>query len=112
MDAVPPKPPKRGWYWDPQELEFNLGLRERWRRNIMVLEPEHVYRLRWWDGQSWTDKTLRNCYLRGKTGLPYAAGPTTRFHPLTPELQRRGWRIWAIAMALAAIVALVSALAR
>ena len=112
MDEGTPRPPKRGWYWDPQELEFNLALRESWRRRGMVLTPENVYRLRWWDGERWTEKTQRNRYLRGVSGLPWFVGPATRFWPMTPERNRRGWIIWSVGMVLAAVVALVSMLAK
>ena len=112
MDVPPPNPPKPGWYWDPAELAFNLALRETWRRRGMYLGPENVYRLRRWDGTAWTEETLRNRVLRGITGLPYLAGPSTRFHPVTPQKSGRGWTIWLIAMLLAGVVAIVSMLTR
>jgi hypothetical protein len=75
VPAGTPTPGKPGWYWDPEELDFNLALRESWRHRGMVLAPENVYRLRWWDGERWTEKTERNRVLRGLSGLPYSPGP-------------------------------------
>lgn len=111
MDAVPPTPKKPGWYWDPRELDYNLALRERWRREIMFLGPE-TFRLRRWDGLTWTADTLRNYTMRRGSPLPYFLGPTTRIHPLTPEQSRQNLRVWAVLMVLSTLVALVSALTR
>lgn len=110
MDGVPPTPEKPGWYWDPWELEYNLGLRERWRQQILFLGQEN-FRLRRWDGQAWTADTLQNYTLTG-AALPHFVGPTTRIHALTPERAKSNLKIWAVLMVLSSAVALVFAVVK
>jgi hypothetical protein len=112
MDGVPPTPTKPGWYWDPQELEYNLAVREAWRRQGFYLGRDNGFRLRRWDGGRWTDETVRNPQLRGINALPHVIGPTSRLHPMTPERTRRGWWIWGTAMVLAGAVAVASMVMR
>jgi hypothetical protein len=107
-----PSPMKPGWYWDPVELDFNLALRERWRRQLLVTDQENAYRLRRWDGVSWTDETLRQRALRGTTAFPYFAGPSTRLYPVTPAQSKRGWWIWGIAMVLSLVALAVATVVR
>ena len=109
MSETPQQP---GWYWDPQELAFNTWLREKWQREGMYLGPENTYRLRRWDGLRWTEETMRDYQARGVSSLPYAVGPTTRMHPITPKQARRGWWIWSVLMVLAGAFALAHALLR
>ena len=107
MDADAPSPGKPGWYWDPSELEVNRELRERWRRELMVLDADNVFRLRRWDGSSWTDDTLRQYQARGVSSLPYSVGPTTRMYPITPEQAKRRLKLWAVGMILATLGAVI-----
>ena len=107
MNAVPPTPGKPGWYWDPRELEFNLRVRERWRRNVLYLAPDNMYRLRRWDGRSWTDDTLQRYRAYGLTGLPYLVGPTSRMHPETPRDTGRRLKLWVVLMTLSSVGVLV-----
>ena len=108
MDGWTPTPAKPGWYWDPQELEFNLSVREAWRRRGFYLGPDNGFRLRRWDGARWTEETLRNPQLRGINAFPQLIGPATRLHPMTPARTRRGWIIWSVAMVLAGLVAILT----
>ena len=94
--------PQPGWYWDPQELAFNTWLGEQWRRQGLYLGDENVYRLRRWDGQRWTDDTLRGYATRG-VALPHDAGPGTLIRPITPEANRRAYAVWAVLMVLAVV---------
>ena len=103
MNAVPPTPGKPGWYWDPRELEFNLRVRECWRRNVLYLAPDNLYRLRRWDGLSWTEDTLQHYRAYGMTALPYLVGPATRIHPETPGESRRRLKLWVIVMTLSSV---------
>ena len=94
MAGTPRKP---GWYWDPQELEYNLALRKKWRRQLLLTEHE-AYRLRWWDGRGWSDETLTDYSLRRRNSIPHLLGPTTPIEPLTPAQARRNLIIWAVLM--------------
>jgi hypothetical protein len=109
---VSPTPSEPGWYWDPQELAFNTWLREQWISQGLYLGAENVYRLRRWDGQRWTDDTLRGYVTRGRSSFPHTAGPTTRIHVITPEASRRAFRVWAVLMVLASVGALLLQLLR
>jgi hypothetical protein len=104
------RPGKPGWYWDPWELEFNLATRERWQQQIFPQEP-CTYRLRRWDGQTWTPDTLHEYWMKGMTAVPHLMGPTTRVDPLTPSVARRNLKIWAACMVLGALALLVVELA-
>lgn len=107
MDDPPPTPKRPGWYLDPCESAFNDALRERWRRQVLYLGPENVYRLRRWDGQAWTDETLRNYQATGPSAFPYLVGPTTRIYPITPDRAKRGLKIWAVLMTVSIVGALL-----
>ena len=98
-----PSTRKRGWYWDPHELEHNLALREKWRSQL-ILTAHESYRLRWWDGTAWTSETLSDFTLRGRHSIPHLLGPDTPVNPLTPEDAARGLKLWAALMVLATIV--------
>lgn len=110
MDQVHPTPEKPGWYWDPWELEHNVALRERWRRQLLLIEPA-AYRLRRWDGHTWTGETLREYTLRGTT-VPHLMGPTTPVRVLTPAQVARNLKIWAVLMVVCTVVMLGSQLVR
>jgi hypothetical protein len=109
MDAAQPTPDKPGWYWDPREIEHNLALRERWCNEVILTEPA-AYRLRRWDGLTWTDETLREYTLQGLGNVPHLIGPTTPINPLTPAVAARNVKIWAALMVVGAVVLLVTQL--
>jgi hypothetical protein len=110
MEQTAGTPNRPGWYWDPEHLQYNLALRQRWRRDVFPSGPA-TYRLRRWDGRAWTEETLDDYQLVGMAGaperLPQHMGPTTRIHPLSRRDGQRNLRIWAACMALAAVAFVV-----
>ena len=109
MDAASATPGRPGWYWDPWELEHNTAIRDKWRRQIILRELD-PYRLRRWDGLTWTGDTLREDTMNRLTNVPHLIGPTTRIYPLTPARAARNLKIWAGLMVVCTLVFLVSLL--
>ena len=102
---------KPGWYWDPGELEYNLALREKWRRQLLLTAHES-YRLRWWDGQAWSGETLTDYTLRRRNSIPHLLGPATPIHPLTSEEARQNLKIWAVLMVVTTLFLIATLIAR
>lgn len=95
--------PREGWYWDPDEYEYNMALKERWARELLVLDPDsQLYRIRYWDGRQWTDQRLngqgsQTYHLSGST-LPHSASPSFRYSVVSPKTQRTMLVWWGVAM--------------